>query len=434
MKFRPGRLAAATLAALAISPCVFAAESFATPAVRAHVIEWRRDFHQHPELGNREFRTSGIVAKHLRSLGLEVEEKVAHTGVVALLRGGKPGPLVALREDMDALPVTEKGDLPFKSTATAEFRGEKVGVMHACGHDGHTAILMGVAEALAAHRDELAGSVLFVFQPAEEGAPEGEEGGAELMLEEGLFTKHKPDVVFGMHLLSTLNTGKIGIRSGPMMAESDWFRIVVKGRQTHGSRPWGGIDPVTTSAQIVNAMQTIVSRRTDISRSPAVVTIGAIKGGIRYNIVPEEVEMIGTVRTFETATRDAVWADIKRMSEDIAHANGATATTSFVQHTTVLVNNPKLTTRMRPSLAAIVGEDNIVELPFQTVAEDFAALSSEVPGLYFIVGVTPPGTDPATAASNHSPDFFLDEAAIPIALDAFLRVTLDYLGAGQPGT
>lgn len=426
------RAAYAAIAALVACTAASAAVPLATPEVRSHLVEWRRDFHRNPELGNREFRTSGIVAGHLRALGFEVEEKVAHTGVVALLRGGRPGPMVALREDMDALPVTEKGDLPFRSTATTEFRGEKVGVMHACGHDGHVAVLMGVAESLAAMREQLAGSVLFVFQPAEEGAPEGEEGGAELMLKEGLFEKHEPDVVFGMHLFTTLNTGTIGVRSGPMMAESDRFRIVVTGRQTHGSRPWGGIDPIATSAQIVNTLQTIVSRRTDIARAPAVVTVGAIKGGIRYNIVPESVEMIGTVRTFETATRDAIWADIKRMSEDVAHANGAEAEVELWQHTDVLVNDPALTARMRPSLEAVVGRDKVVDMPFQTVAEDFAALSKRVPGLYFFVGVTPPGVDADKAASNHSPDFFMDEDALPIAHDALLRATLDYLAAGKP--
>lgn len=426
------RAALAAFVALVSCSAATAAEPLASPAVRAHLVEWRRDFHRHPELGNREFRTSGIVAKHLRSLGLEVEEKVAHTGVVALLRGAKPGPMVALREDMDALPVTEKGELPFKSTATTEFRGEKVGVMHACGHDGHVSVLMGVAETLAGMRERLAGSVLFVFQPAEEGAPEGEEGGAALMLKEGLFAKRRPDVVFGMHLFSTLNTGTIGVRAGPMMAESDWFRIVVTGRQTHGSRPWAGIDPIATSAQFVNTLQTIVSRRTDISRTPAVVTVGAIKGGIRYNIVPESVEMIGTVRTFETATRDAIWADIERMAKDVAHANGATATAEFTQHTDVLVNDPALTARMRPSLEAVVGRDHVVDMPFQTVAEDFAALSNEVPGMYFFVGVTPPGMDADAAPSNHSPDFFMDEAALPIAHDALVRATLDYLATGKP--
>jgi amidohydrolase len=418
-------------ALMALVPGAALPADLAAPPVRAHMVEWRRDFHRHPELGNREFRTAGIVAKHLRALGMEVEEKIAHTGVVALLRGGKPGPLVALRADTDALPVTEKGDLPFRSTATAEFRGEKVGVMHACGHDGHVAVLMGVAETLAGMKEQLQGSVLFVFQPAEEGAPEGEEGGAELMLKQGLFEERRPDAIFGLHLFTTLTTGTIGVRSGPMMAESDRFSIVVTGRQTHGSRPWGGIDPIATSAQIVNTLQTIVSRRTDIARAPAVVSVGAIKGGIRYNIVPDSVEMIGTVRTFETATRDAIWADIRRMSEDIAHANGATAEVELTQHTDVLVNDPALTARMRPSLEAVVGREHVVDMPFQTVAEDFAALAKQVPGLYFFVGITPPGVDAATAASNHSPEFFMDEGALPVAHDALVRSTLDFLAGGK---
>ncbi len=290
----------------------------AARAVSADVVAWRRDFHQNPELSNREFRTSKQVAAHLESLGLEVRTGIAHTGVTGILRGGKPGPTIALRADMDALPVTEQVDLPFKSVATAEYRGEKVGVMHACGHDAHTAILMGVAEALVALRKDLPGTVLFVFQPAEEGAPDGERGGASLMLEQGLFETVKPEAVFGLHVGSVLNAGTIGYRSGAFMAASDSYRIDVRGRQTHGARPWGGVDPIVVSSQIVIGLQTIVSRQVDITRYPAVVSVGAIKGGIRNNIIPDQVEMVGTFRTFDPAVREQIIESITRTAADIA--------------------------------------------------------------------------------------------------------------------
>jgi amidohydrolase len=313
----------------------------ATPEILAQVQDWRRDFHQHPELGNRETRTAGIVAAHLKSLGLEVREGVAHTGVVGYLRGASERPLIAIRADMDALPVREEVDLPFASRAETEFRGEKVGVMHACGHDAHTAILMGVASALAARKDTLKGSVMFIFQPSEEGPPEGEEGGAPLMLKEGVFAApRKPDMVLGLHVFSTMNVGTVGVRGGPFMAESDSFKILVKGVQTHGSRPWGGVDPVLAASRIVDGLQSIVSRRVDITRSPAVVSVGAIKGGIRYNIIPDQVELIGTVRSFETDTRDAIWADIRNIAEHTAQAHHATAEVSFEQHTRVTRNDP----------------------------------------------------------------------------------------------
>ena len=297
MNLRPllaSLLLLATAAAPASAAVTDAALDAATAAVLPQVITWRRDFHQNPELSNREVRTSKIVAEQLRSLGIEVRTGIAHTGVVGILQGGKPGPLIALRSDMDALPVTEQVDLPFKSTATAEYRGEKVGVMHACGHDGHMAVLLGAAKVLAGMRAELPGTVMFIFQPAEEGAPDGERGGASLMLDEGLFATHKPEAVFGLHLWSALNTGAIGYREGSLMAASDRFKLVVKGRQTHGSRPWGGVDPIVTASQIVLALQTIVSRQVNITEYPAVVSVGAIKGGIRNNIIPESVEMVGT--------------------------------------------------------------------------------------------------------------------------------------------
>ncbi len=393
------------------------------PALLAKVHDWRRDFHQHPELGNRETRTAGIIAAHLQSLGLEVRTGVAHTGVVAYLRGTQERPLIALRADIDALPVKEDVDLPFASTAQTEFRGTQVNVMHACGHDAHTAILLGVASALAARKDTLKGSVMFIFQPSEEGPPEGEEGGAPLMLKEGVFAPpRKPDMVLGLHVFSTMNVGTVGVRAGPFMAESDSFKIVVKGVQTHGSRPWGGVDPVLAAARIVDGLQSIVSRRVDITRSPAVVSVGAINGGIRYNIIPDQVEMIGTVRSFETETRDAIWDDIRLIAGKTAEANHATAEVSFAQHTRVTRNDVPLTERLRPALGRADGVESVVEFPASTVAEDFAYFADEVPGFYYFVGSTPKGVDAATAPSNHSPKFYLDEAALGIGVATMLGV------------
>jgi len=417
-------LAAAPARAAVSEPAVDAAAR----AVNAQVVAWRRDFHQHPELSNREFRTSQKVAEHLKSLGLEVRTGIAHTGVVAILRGGRPGPTIALRADMDALPVTEQVDLPFKSLATAEYRGEKVGVMHACGHDAHTAILMGVAEALVALRKDLPGTVLLVFQPAEEGAPDGERGGASLMLEEGLFAMAKPEAVFGLHVWSALNAGTIGYRSGPFMAASDRYRINVQGRQTHGARPWGGVDPIVVSSQIVLGLQTIVSRQLDISRYPAVLSVGAIKGGIRNNIIPDDVEMIGTFRTFDPGVRQQIIERMTRTAEDTARASGATATVEIADdNNPVVVNDAKLTQRMLPSLERAAGAGRVVEIPYVTGAEDFAFFGQQVPSLFFFVGVTPPGIDAGEAPSNHSPKFFLDESGLDLGVRALLGVAVDYL-------
>jgi len=399
-------------------------------AVDAKVQAWRRDIHQHPELGNRETRTAALVAEHLRALGLEdVRTGIATTGVTAVLRGGKPGPRIAIRADMDALPVTERSGLPFESRATASFRGETVGVMHACGHDAHTGILMGVAEALAAMKDELPGEVLFIFQPAEEGPPDGEEGGAEEMLAQGLFERFKPEAVFGLHVFSTLNAGQVGWRSGPAMAASDRFNIVIKGRQTHGSRPWGGVDPIVAAADVIGTAQTIVSRRQNISKQPVVVSFGAIKGGIRYNIIPDEVELVGTIRTFDEGMRQQVFADLKNVAESVAHAHGATAVAQVpdTKGNPVTVNHPALTARMVPSLDKAVGADNVVEMDLNMGAEDFSFYAREVPGFFFFVGATPRGQDAISAPSNHSPEFFLDEEALRVGTRSMLQVALDYL-------
>jgi amidohydrolase len=431
MSFRPSLLAASLLLGLAAAPA-FAADPDAaalTRDVSDQVLAWRRDIHEHPELGNRETRTAKLVADQLRSLGLEVRTGVAHTGVVAVLKSGKPGPRLALRADMDALPVTERTSLPFASKVRSVFNGQDVGVMHACGHDSHTAMLLGVATALAKVRDTLPGEVLFVFQPAEEGVPDGETGGAKQMLAEGIFRDFKPDAVFGMHVWSTLNAGQIGVRSGPAMAASDRFKITVKGRQTHGSRPWGGVDPVLAAAEIITSSQAIVSRRTNISKLPAVVTFAAIHGGVRYNIIPDEVEMIGTIRTFDEDVRQAIYADLKNVATHVAAAHGATVVAEVpdIEGNPVVVNDPALMARMRPSLEKAAGAGNVVDEPYTMGAEDFALYAQQVPGMFFFVGATPVGQDAQKAPSNHSPEFFLDESALPLGTRAMLQASLDFL-------
>jgi len=432
-------LASACLACALGAPLAQAADA-ARPEVRVQaerlgpkVLAWRRDIHQHPELGNREVRTSKLVADHLRALGLDVKTGIATTGVVAVLKGGKPGPRIAIRADMDALPVTERHALPFASKATSTFRGETVGVMHACGHDAHTATLMGVAEAMVAMKADLPGEVLFVFQPAEEGPPDGEEGGAEEMLKQGIFRDFKPEAVFGLHVFSTLNAGQIGYRAGPAMAASDRFNIVIKGRQTHGSRPWGGVDPIVAAADVIGTAQTIVSRRQNISKLPVVVTFGAIKGGIRYNIIPDQVEMIGTVRTFDEGMRAAVFKDLQNVAEHVAAAHGATAVAQIpdTKGNPVTVNDPALTAKLLPSLERAAGKDNVVEMGLNMGAEDFSFYAREVPGFFFFVGATPKDQDAGKAPSNHSPEFFLDESALDVGLRAMLQVTLDYLHGAQ---
>ena len=394
----------------------------------ARVIVWRRDFHRHPELSNREFRTAKIVAEHLKKLGLEVQTGIAHTGVVGLLRTGKPGPTIALRADMDALPVVERTDVPFKSTVKANYRGEEVGVMHACGHDSHTAVLMGVAEVLTSMKAQLRGNVLFVFQPSEEGAPPGEQGGASLMLEEGVFDKYRPEVAIGWHAWASLETGIIGYRSGPFMAASRAWKAVVNGKQTHGSRPWQGIDPIVVAAQIVNGLQTIVSRQVDITKNPAVVSVGAIKGGVRNNIIPDSVEMIGTIRTFDAAQFTQVTGAMKQMIENMAVANGASASFELDPYSNpVTYNNPELTTSALPSLRKVAGAANVREIPLITGAEDFAYFAQAVPSFFYMVGVTPTGSDVVNAPANHSPLFYLDESALPLAARALTQVAVDYL-------
>jgi amidohydrolase len=418
----------AALAAL-MTPCAHPADlQVELKSVEPKVLAWRRDIHQHPELSNREERTAKLVADHLRGLGLAVETGIAHTGVVALLKTGKPGPTIALRADMDALPVVERTEVPFRSTVKANYRGEEVGVMHACGHDSHTSVLMGVAEVLVKMKAGLRGNVLFVFQPAEEGAPPGEDGGASLMLKEGIFQKYKPEVAIGWHAWASLNTGIIGYRAGPFMAGSQAWKAVVSGKQTHGSRPWQGIDPIVIAAQIVNGLQTVVSRQVDITKNPAVVSVGAIKGGVRNNIIPDSVEMIGTIRTFDADQYSQVTQAMKRMVENTAQANGASATLVLDDYRNpVTYNDPKLTARILPSLRSVAGADNVQEMPLITASEDFAYFAQTVPSVFYMVGVTPKGTDPVTAPANHSDSFYLDESALPLATRALTRVAVDYL-------
>jgi len=401
----------------------------AAAAVANEVLAWRRDIHQHPELGNRETRTSQLVAAHLRALGLEVRTGIGATGVVGILRGGRPGPRIALRADMDALPVTERGELAFASHVTTLYRGETVGVMHACGHDTHTAMLMGVAKALAGLRKDLPGEVMFVFQPAEEGAPDGEEGGAARMLAEGLFKDFKPEAMFGLHVIAGIPSDTLAVRAGPFMAGSDRFAMQVLGRQTHGAKPWGGIDPIVTAAQIVSSAQTLVSRRADLTRAPVVLSFGVIKGGLRYNIIPDAVTLEGTIRSFEPDMRENVLSGLRNLAEHVAAANGATVQLQVPADAgnPVLVNDPALTARAHASLVRAAGPDKVIEVDPITGAEDFAYYAQQLPSVFFFVGATPPERDMKSVASNHSPDFFVDEAALSLGTRAMLQVGLDYL-------
>ena len=403
----------------------------AADRVEPKVVAWRRDLHQNPELGNREFRTAKIVADHLRSLGIEVREKVAHTGVVGLLKGGKPGPVVALRADMDALPVTEEVDVPFKSTVRAEWNGTTSGVMHACGHDAHTSILMGVAEVLAGMRAQIPGSVKFLFQPAEEGPPEDEEGGAQLMIKEGCMENPKVGAVFGLHVTSVHHTGKIGYRSGPLMASSDQLRVFVRGTQTHAAMPWRGVDPIVVGSQIVMGLQTIVSRRVDITREPSVVTVGVFQGGNRGNIIPDEVKMEGTIRTFDETQRQEIHEHVKRITEMIAAAGGAKARVQIRRGYDVVVNDPALTAMAVPTLARLAGDENVGVVDKVCGAEDFSFYQRVVPGFFLRMGCTPPERDARTAAPGHSPRMYLDENCLKLGVKALSGLALDWLAANS---
>jgi amidohydrolase len=401
--------------------------SIAADNIESKCIAWRRDIHQHPELGNNEYRTAKLIANHLRSLGIEVQEGVGKTGVVGILKGAKPGPCIGLRADMDALPVVERVDLPFASKVKAIYNGQDVGVMHACGHDTHVAILMSVAEILAGMKNELKGTIKFIFQPAEEGPPEGEEGGAPLMIKEGVLENPKVDVMFGLHIGSQTDAGKITYRSGGVMASSDWFTIKVKGKQTHGASPWGGIDPVVVSAQIINGLQTIVSRQTDLTKNPAVISVSTVHGGVRSNIIPEEVTMTGTIRTLDTGVQRIIHEKMKLTASKIAEASGATAETIIETKTLVTYNDPALTKQMIPSFVKAAGEQNVMEVPPQTGAEDFSYFAEKVPSLFFFIGGKQPGVDPKKVFPHHTPDFWIDESGMKTGIKAFLHLVFDYM-------
>ena len=391
------------------------------------VIEWRRHFHQYPELSNREVKTAAIVADHLKKLGIEVQTGVAKTGVVGLLKTGKPGPVIALRADMDALPVTERNSLPYASKEKAVFNDQETGVMHACGHDTHVAILMGVAEILSKNKSDLKGTIKFIFQPAEEGPPAGEEGGAGLMVREGVLENPKVDVIFGMHIQSISPLGRITYRPAGMMAASDWFTIKVKGKQSHGAAPWMGVDPIAISAQIINGLQTIVSRQTELTKEAAVISVGRINAGIRENIIPEEAVMAGTIRTLDNDMRTKIHEKIKLTATKIAESGGATAEVSIVNKTPVTYNDPELTEKMVGSLQKAAGKENVMRINAVTGAEDFAFFQQKVPGFFFFVGAMMANQDPNIVPSHHTPDFMIDELGMLTGLKAMLNVTLDYM-------
>ena len=393
--------------------------------IMTKVVELRHHFHEYPELSNREYQTAAYIKEKLEALGLEVNSGIAFTGLTAFIRGENPGPLIALRADMDALPVTEKLNLPFSSKQVTTYQGQQVGVMHACGHDAHMAVLLGVAEFLSKNTDKLNGDIMLIFQPAEEGSPEGEEGGAELMLKEGIFDEEKPDVIFGMHVGNAPH-GFVSTKPGPMMASSEAFRITVMGKQTHGSRPWAGVDPITAASDIVTTLQTIVSRRLNILDSQAVITVGKIQGGTRNNIIPEEVFMEGTIRTFDEAYRDKIHKEITTVAENVANAHNASVEIQFAPYGRypVTINDPELAKSLMPSLAN-ASEGKFYEMPVpRTGAEDFSFFAQQVPGLYFFLGVNPEGQE--SPYTNHSPYFYVDDDALDTGVKAFVHLVQDY--------
>ena len=395
--------------------------------IESKCIAWRRLIHENPELGNREFKTAKLIADHLRSLGIEVKEGVARTGVVGILRGSKPGPCVALRADMDALPVTERANLPFASKATTQYQGQEVGVMHACGHDAHVAMLMSVAEILSRMKNDLKGTVKFIFQPAEEGPPAGEEGGASMMVKEGVMDDPKVDVIFGLHIESFIEQGQIHYKPGAFMAAADFFTIKIKGKASHGSQPWLGIDPISISAQIINNLQTIVSRQSELTKAPVVITVGKIQGGVRSNIISEECEMQGTIRTLDSAMRTQVLRNFHHVIQMTAEAGGATAEVSIDEMTLVTYNDPPLVKRMLPSLEKATGPGKVIERPWVTGGEDFSFYSLKAPSFFFYLGGMPKGNDPQKAPPHHTPDFMIDEAGMQTGIKAFCHLVFDYM-------
>jgi len=395
--------------------------------VEPKVIEWRRDFHQNPELSNREFETSKKIAAHLQSLGMEVQTGIAHTGVVGILKGNNPGPVVALRADMDALPVTERTPVSFASKVISEYNGVATGVMHACGHDAHIAMLMGTAEVLSKMKNDLSGTVKFIFQPAEEGNPAGEEGGAKLMVEEGVLKNPDVDAIFGIHISSSLSVGHINYKPKGIMAEAQRFVIKVKGKQSHGSSPWTGVDPIIISAQIINGLQTIISRDTELTKAAAVISVGMIKGGLRYNIIPDEVVMIGTIRTLDENMREKLNDEIMLRVPAIAKAYGGEATIEIETTAPLTYNNVNLTANFLPVLQRVAGMENVHLIQAVTLAEDFSYFQKEIPGFYFFIGGKPLNVEPEDATDHHTPDFFIDESGLILGVQSFVNLTLDYL-------
>lgn len=401
----------------------------AADKIEPKTIAWRRDFHEHPELGNHETRTARIIADHLRSLGLEVKEGVGKTGVVGILRGSKPGPCIGLRADIDALPIVERTKVPFASKVKSTYNGQEVGVMHACGHDSHTAILMSVAEVLAGMKNDLKGTVKFVFQPAEEGPPEGEEGGAPLMIKEGVLEDPKVDVMFGLHINAQTEVGTIKYRSGGTMAASDWFTIKVKGKGTHGSTPWTGIDPVAVSSQIITGLQYIISRQTELTKNAAVISVCVVKGGVRANIIPEEVELTGTIRTLDKKMQEDIHRRIRQTATNIAEASGAAADVTIDNKTLVTYSDPALVKKMLPTFNKVAGEKNVKEMEASTGAEDFSFFADKVPSIFFFLGGMPKGMDPAKSFPHHTADFYIDESGFKLGVRTFCNMVLDYMNA-----
>jgi len=394
-------------------------------AIQSKLVDWRRYLHQHPELSNREYKTGEFVAQHLREMGIEVKAPVAKTGVVGILKGAKPGPVIALRADMDALPIKERTDVPFKSTVTSEYMGETVPVMHACGHDSHVAMLLGTAEVLSSMKDQLAGTVKFIFQPAEESPPPDEEGGAPLMIKEGVMDDPKVDVIFGLHIESKIEIGRIEYKPGAFMASSDWFTIKVKGKGAHGASPWSGIDPIVVSAQIINGLQQIVSRQMELTKAPVVITVGKIDGGVRSNIIPEECEMYGTIRTLDSKMEKDVLERVENTAEKIAEASGATAEVRIDNKTLVTYNDTALVRMMVPSLIKATN-GNTGERQWVTGAEDFSFYGTKAPAFFFYLGGMPKGMDPAKAPDHHTANFYIDDSMLYVGVKAFCNLVFDY--------
>ena len=425
------RMLAAMLAIFSLTNAALAVDlskeiEAATAKVMSKVVDWRRHVHQYPELGNSEIKTAKFVEDHLRKLGLEVRTGIAKTGVVGILKGAQPGPVIGLRADMDGLPVTERNALPFASKEKAVFNGQNVGVMHACGHDTHVAMLMGAAEVLAGMKDKIKGTVVFIFQPAEEGPPAGEEGGAALMVKEGVMNSPKIDAIFGIHINSQTEIGKIRYKSGAAMAASDWFSIKVKGKQTHGSQPWSGIDPIAVATQIYTGLQMIVARSSELTKAPVVITVGRINGGVRENIIPEEMTMAGTIRTLDAAMQKDTHEKIRLTATKIAESMGASVEVTIENKALLTYNTPDLVKKMVPSLEKAAGIGNVLESEWTTGAEDFSSFGEKAPSFYFFVGGMPKGKNPKEAAPHHTPDFFIDDSRLDVGVKAFCNIVFDF--------